>query len=262
MPPGSSDSEPDATSAHGEQARRWFRQPATLVSAFALLVSLTSTVVTIENNRSQAQNAKRDQLLTLVDSLAQAPQEQSQIDTTYKNDLQTRLSVGGAETTAELIQAEQAAQLIDSLHDNMAASEAYEVANSFSDRGEPSEALRYYGVAIRRAATDPLVLAGAYRGEAGMFYNLGRLPQAAAAITHAYQALSARQGFSTVEVNQNRIFTDLYDLGPASGAHACKRSAADLADAVKLTATLNKSSASFAQDSQRELTDLRLVHSC
>jgi tetratricopeptide (TPR) repeat protein len=242
--------------------RRWFQHPSTLIALLALLVSLGSTVTTIENNRSQAANMARQQLLMLVQGLTQVPQVQTQISSTYKNDVQARINLAGSEATAELIQAELATQLIESLHRNVAPSEAYEVAIALGDRGDLTQALRYYGVAIHQSAADPVVLAGAYRGQAGVYYSLGRLRQAFATISRAYTSESAGNGFTPAEVEQNRIFTDLYDIVRAVNVHACTRSQSELADAARLTTHISASSNSYTQDLQQLRGDEALVQRC
>jgi hypothetical protein len=241
--------------------RPWFRQPTLWISAFAFLVSVGSTIITVENNRSQAQTTKHEQLVTLVEQLAQVPQVQAQIATTYRNDQPALLRLAGSESTAEEIQAEEAAQIIDSLHGDVAPSEAYQVGLAFADRGLQQQALRYYRIAISRPS-NAQVKANIYRVQAAAWYALGNIPKAFAGILQAYNAESAQEGFSSAEVDQNRIFTDLYDVPKAISVHACARASAELADAIKLTARINKASSSYSSDTARETADRQLVSAC
>lgn len=247
--------------ASGRQ--RWFRQPSVLIAALALIVSISSTVVTIENNRTQTEMTSRNQLLTLVEGLAQVPQLESQIAATYKNNVQQRISVLGSETNAQLIQAEEAGQLIESLHGNVAPAAAYQVANAFSDQNEPKAALRYYNMALHGAtASDPILAASTYRGEANVLYAMGNPAQAAVAIDHAYAAISPSGGYSHTQVIQNRIFTDLFDVNRAVNARECTRAQGDIRDAEKWIPSLSRASASYIQDSQQLSAETPFAMGC
>jgi tetratricopeptide (TPR) repeat protein len=239
----------------------WFKQPAILIAALAFLVSVASTVITIENNHSQTLSNERQQLLTLVEDLSQVPQVQTQIDTTYKNNESAQLRLGGAEATDELIQAEEAAQLINALHGEVPSAAAYQVGIALADRSLLKEALHFYQIAIQRSSNDE-DRANTYRAEALVWYGMGNMKQAFATISRAYYAVNTQGGFSTGEVAQNHIFTDLNDISSSMNAHACVRARGEYADAVKLTPLINKTSSSYTSDTTRELTDKTPVEDC
>ncbi len=240
--------------------------PVTVLTLFlslaAIGVSLYSGLQTASNDNSQRLAADQQQLLTAVQALTQVPQVDSQIDTTYATDPNARRNLLAAEGLSSEVQADDAAQLIGKLHDQIPASETYEVGVAFANAGSYSVALHYYKLAIQRVtAPEAQIRAAAYRGLGGAYYSLGQIPQAESAIKNAYNTLK-EPAFPASEVEASRAQTDLYDISYADGADLCARAKADLADAVLLTKKLNVSSSAYTFDTANEATQKPQVESC
>jgi len=155
-----------------QRERSWYKQPSILVAALALAVSIGSAVITVLNNISQTQNQEYQQLFTLVQDLNQIPSQRVTLQSTYAgNPTQLRI-LGGQLLTAEIVDVQEAAQIIDALNGQVASEEACQVGSSLVDAGFYSPSVRYLSIAVSRATGFPETAASTYREWAEALYDL------------------------------------------------------------------------------------------
>lgn len=247
------------TAEAASNSKPWYRQSASIFAGIALLVSLGSLAASIVYNTMQNQTMDRQQLVTLVEDLAQIPATRAQIANSNKS-LSVQLKLSGDETIQEDIEADEAARLVRGLNWNVPAAELYQVGLAYSDASLPTLALHYLQAGIR-IGSDEQTESGMYRAEAGVLYGLGRRLAAATAISKAYSEVTLSGGFPASSVDQNRIFTDLYAAERVWTAD-CSGTEGYLRDATALLGRLSPGSSSFNTDEQRLTNDAVVNRLC
>lgn len=236
------------------------RQASLWVSAFAVGVSLISTGVAIQNNHSSERAHSQDQLLTLVQDLTQVPAQVAALRETYKDDPTSYRQLGGEAATSEEIEAQEAAQLIHGLHEDVPAPELLQVGVSLGASGEYARAITLLSVAASRAQ-DPSTRASSYREWARELYVLGR-PRAARREVGYAQAAYPTTGEPTSSVAQNHIFTTLFQIPFEIPLHRCTYARTQFKRVVAMIKTLPASSASFSQDTTEAKEEQVAIHAC
>lgn len=257
----------DAEQRSGEKksgqkhGRPWYEKPSLIISIFALLVSIGSTLATILNNNAQSQNQDQQQLFTLVQDLNQVPAQKVTLHATYANNASQLLSLSGQLNVGETVEVQEAAQLIGELHNQVAAAEAEQVGNSLFDVGLYSQATNFYSIAISRGVGFPETIASSYRGWAGALYNLGDPAQARGKIALADSTYDSAVKAPSAQT-QNHIFTSLYQLPFEIAVHNCKFVGAQFQADKQLATLLSTKSSSYVQDQAEMAGDTQSVQTC
>ena len=237
----------------------WKKHIATLIAVAAVVISVVSTLNTDHYNNQQATSAENQQLVTLVDQLSQVPQSQTQIEATYKSQLVVRENLLSGVATAEQIQAEEAGQIIDSLHGEVSSSAARQVAFSFLTLGSLKSARHYITIALKRAPGADRE-ADALRLAAKIEFQGAHVAAGEADYRAAYVALSTRGGYAPENVAENRIYSDTYVFSLEIGAGRCSMAVALYDDATALTPRVASSPGSYTQDTAAEQSEFAQIN--
>jgi hypothetical protein len=258
------EAERSSASGRSDQQREqsWYKQPSILIAALALVVSISSAVITIFNNISQTQGQEHQQLFTLIQDLSQIPSQRVTLQSTYaRNPAQLR-SLGGQLLSAEIVDVQEAAQIIDALNGQVASQEAYQVGSSLVDVGFYPQSLKYFSIAISHATGFPETAASTYRVWAEALYDLGEPTQARSKISLADSSFDVA-GMSSRRRTQNFIYTSLFQLPYEVQLHNCSFVRAQFRSDLKLIASLSSSSpSSYAQDTAQAAGEESSINNC
>lgn len=240
----------------------WWKNITTLIAVLAFVLSGFSTWETVRYNTSQSRTADRQNLVTLVDQLAQEPQNYAQVAASYKSQPGLQSNLLSSLLTSKAIQAEEAGQIIDSLHGNVSSSAAREVASSFLDLGALKPALHYTTIALARAP-DADLKADALRQRAKIEFSSRQLAQGVADYREAYVTVSVPAGYTPFNVDENHVFTDTYAFSLELNAGRCPQAIALYNAAVRLTPRVRSNSSTYQSDQVREVSDrAEIARSC
>lgn len=228
-----------------KKARHWYQSPSIIIATLALLVSVISSLAAILNNNSTAKNQDEQQLLTLVQDLTQIPAQQAALQQTYSKNPATLQNLNGDIAATEVVESEEAAQLIRVLGYKVPGIEAYEVAYAFGLQGNYGEAIQFYSLAASRT-TDPFLLTAVYRGWAQSLYNLGEPKPARVKIAAAYSAYAHTTNVALYAKTDSYIYTTLFQVPFEIGVHNCSYAKKQLLYAVRLIASLPSTEGNYA----------------
>jgi hypothetical protein len=219
-------------------------------------------VATVLNNRAQTQSQNHQQLFTLVQDLNQIPSQRVTLQSTYANNPAQLLNLGGQLLTAETVEVQEAAQIVDALKGQVAPEEAYQVGVSLVDVGLYSQARKYFSIAISHAEGFPETTASAYRGWAQALYNLGEPAQARNKIALADSSYNLSVAVGPRRT-QNFIFTSLFQIPYEVKLHECEFVRAQFHADLKLIASLSSSlPSSYTQDQAEASREEGSVRNC
>lgn len=259
--PTATDASKAFTDQPKEAAAPWYRSPTVIIATFALIVSIVSSVVTVLNNRSTTRNQDQQQLLSLVQDLSQFPSQLATLQQTYgKNPAQLQ-NLSSSLTTSESVEAEEAAQLIASLDNQVPGVEAYQVGIAFYTRNNYAQAINMYVIGVDREQ-DPFIKAGIYRGWAQALYATGQPGQARVKIGSAYSVFDGATNLGLYTRTQNYIFTALFQIPFEVGLHNCSYAKKQFDSAMHLIPSLPHTSSSYTQDISEAGREVQSVKSC
>src|SRR3954462_5477031 len=107
---------------------RWYKEPATLVSVLALVFSIIATLYTSREASNQNARAARAELGQLVQRLSALPKENADLIARYADNRAVLTSLSGSINSENLVLAQQAADVIDRIPDQVSGSEFLAVA--------------------------------------------------------------------------------------------------------------------------------------
>ena len=115
----------------GEVARKrpWWREVTTLVAVAALVFSFGTTIVSYVRTSEQDVHDSAVELRTLVERLTQIPADILEANKTYADDPVTASTLASIYTQEEVLDAQQAAQIMDRIPDQVTPPEYSLVAN-------------------------------------------------------------------------------------------------------------------------------------
>jgi tetratricopeptide (TPR) repeat protein len=232
----------------------WWKNITTLIAVLAFVLSGFSTWETVRYNKSESQTADRQNLVTLVDQLAQEPQSYAQLSAAYKSQPTLQSTLLSSLLTSKAVQAEEAGQIIDSLHGNVSSSAAREVASSFLDLGSLKPALHYATIALARAP-DADLRADVLRQRAKIEFETQQVARGVADYRAAYVAETVPGGYTQYTINENHVFTDTYAFSLELNAGRCTQAIALYNAAVRLTPRVRSNPTTYQSDQVREVND-------
>jgi hypothetical protein len=244
-----------------EAATPWNRSPTVIIATLALIVSIVSSVATVLNNRSNTQNQNQQQLLSLVQDLSQFPSQLATLQQTYGKNPAELLNLSSSLTTSESVEAEEAAQLIAALGDQVPGVEAYQVGIAFYARNNYAQAINMYIIGVDREQ-DPFIKAGIYRGWAQALYAIDQPGQARVKMGSAYSVFDGVTNLGLYTRAQNYIFTTLFQIPYEVGLHNCSYARKQFDSAVHLIPSLSHTSSSYTSDISEAEREAQSVKSC
>src|ERR1700733_2965376 len=181
-------------------------QRATRIATGSLVLAIVSAVASIVVGlysaylvRQQNGNAEQQELVSLVTNI-----EQGQQAATGPNGSSAALTILG--------EAEEANNIIVSLHSNVSSPEKYIVGSALEDGQDFKPALMLLTSAPKEAS-DPRTTADSWRGAAAIFYKLNMNSQAEKDINQARESFSGKGKDVTLVGQENNIaFTDFFDV--------------------------------------------------
>jgi len=181
-------------------------QRATRIATGSLVLAIVSVVASIVVGlysaylvRQQNGNAEQQELVSLVTNI-----EQGQQAATGPNGSSAALTILG--------EAEEANNIIVSLHSNVSSPEKYIVGSALEDGQDFKPALMLLTSAAKEAS-DPRTTADSWRGAAAILYKLNMNSQAEKDINQARESFSEK-GKDVTQVSQdnNIAYTDFFDV--------------------------------------------------
>jgi hypothetical protein len=177
----------------------WIALGSLLLALISAGATIFFTVKSTNLVKEQNSNAQQQELVSLVTDI-----EQGQQAATSPNGSSAALTVLG--------EAEEADNIIASLHSNVSSPEKYIVGMALEDGQDFKPALTLLKSAAMEAS-DPRTTADAWRGEAAILYKLSMNPQAEGAISKARESFGGKGKDVTLVGQDNNIaFTDLFDV--------------------------------------------------
>jgi hypothetical protein len=246
---------------HKKKAKHWYQSPAIIIASLALIVSVVSSIATILNNNSAAKNQDEQQLLALIQDLTQIPSQLATLQQTYAKNPTTLQYLTADITASEIVETEEAAQLIATLGNQVPGIEAYEVAYSFGLQFNYGQAIKFYSLAASRDV-DPLTLASIYRGWAKMLYDLGEPNQARTKIAAAYSAYADATDYGPYGRTDNYIFTALFQIPYEVAIHNCNYARKQFVYATHLLASFPTTASHYSLYKSEAAGERQSVESC
>jgi hypothetical protein len=244
-----------------KKAKRWYQTPTVLIASLALIVSVASSVATILNNNSAAKSQDEQQLLTLTQDLTQIPSQLVTLQQTYAKNPATLQYLSGDITASEIVETEEAAQLITTLGNQVPGIEAYEVAFAYGLQANYAQAITFYSLAASRDV-DPLTLAAIYRGWAQMLYDLSEPEQARKEIAAAYSVYSHTTNIGPYVRTDSYIYTTLFQVPFEVNIHNCSYARKQFAYAMLLLASFPTRESNYSAYVSEVARERQSVESC
>jgi hypothetical protein len=181
-------------------------QRATRIAKGSLVLAIVSAVASIFVGaysaylvRQQNGNAEQQELVSLVTNI-----EQGQQAATGPNGSSAALTILG--------EAEEAANIIASLHSNVSSPEKFIVGSALEDGQDFKPALMLLTSAAKEAS-DPRTTADSWRGAAAVLYRLSMDSRAEKDIIHAKGSFGGKgKDVTPVGLENNIAYTDLFDV--------------------------------------------------
>ena len=190
-------------------------QRATRIAIGSLVLAIVSAVASIVVGlysahlvREQNSNAEQQELVSLVTNI-----EQGQQAANGPNGSSAALTILG--------EAEEANNIIASLHSSVSSPEKYIVGSALEDGQDFKPALTLLTSAAKEAS-DPRTTADSWRGAAVILYKLSMNSQAENDINQAKESFSGKGKDVTLVGQENNIaFTDFFDVPYQASAGHC-----------------------------------------
>jgi tetratricopeptide (TPR) repeat protein len=246
---------------HKKKARPWYQNPTVIIASLALVVSVVSSVATVLNNSSAAKSQDEQQLLTLTQDLTQIPSQLAALQQTYAKNPATLQYLTGSLQATNIVEAEEAAQLIAVLGNQVPGIEAYEVAVAFGSQANYAQAIDFYSLASSREV-DPFTLASIYRGWAGILYNLGEPDQARTKIAAAYSVYTHATNIGLYGRTDSYIFTTLFQIPYEVYLHNCSYAQKQFVYAEHLLASLPTTESNYSTYTSDAAREKQSVENC
>jgi hypothetical protein len=169
--------EVDALQVHAMRSQRpWYREVAAIVAILALVFSFGTTVVSYNRTAQQDIHDQQVELRTLIERLSAIPRELIESQRTYANDPGTASTLNSILTQEQLLVAKQAARIIQSIPNEVGATEYLVVGNILVSNSLDDPGLNLLETAITKAqnAND---LVSALQSRAYRLFQLGRVDE-------------------------------------------------------------------------------------
>jgi len=205
----------------------------------AAIIALISAGISLyQANLARDQNivAEQQELVTLVGDIAQDPATIAQESQMISNAGALSSAQGGV-TTTELVDSEEAAALINTLHgEGVTATEYWETAVGLQSGQSYAQALSFLKRAVA-LPSDPRTHASALRFEAQIYYQLGQGSEAEQADMLAEQAYHHVPDVTLASQRSNLAYTELFDAFYQASL-SCATSQAEVSAAQKIIPNL------------------------
>jgi hypothetical protein len=157
-----------------QSSRPWYREASTVVAVVALMFSIAATVYTAQESARQSDRAARTELGQLIQRLAALPKENADLEARYAQNRAAWVTLSGSMNTENLALAQQAADVIRQVPDQVSATEYLAVASALelSSSYRRSEELVDAGL---RVTSDLTTREGLLRLKAKLLFAGGRL---------------------------------------------------------------------------------------
>jgi len=162
----------DALGGQIARKRPWWREVTTLVAVTALVFSFGTTIVSYVRTSEQDVHDSAVELRTLVERLTQIPADVVQANKTYADDPVTASTLASIYTQEEVLDAQQAAQIMDRIPDQVTPPEYSLVANILIGAGIDHPSLEMLDLAAK-GANNVNDFVSAVRTKAIRVYQLG-----------------------------------------------------------------------------------------
>lgn len=196
---------------------RWRRVGKALAGITPVLVAVAAAIFAlVQANAATNQNidSERQELISLVASIAQEPQNIDQAGATFKAGSPALHAVQVGIQLTELADAEEAADVISLLNGNgVTAVEYFETAVGLQAGESDYQALQFLQKAAAIKNSDPRTQANVLHEEAEIYYGLGPSYYSKAEQADALAGVAFNSGPDIPSVNRlnNVAFTDLFD---------------------------------------------------
>ena len=121
--------------ASAQAAKPWYRQSSVIIAVAALLFSMVSTYYANHLTTEQSKIASRSELGQLIQLLSALPQKDSELAAKYAGAPTTMITLRGDLAAESLVLAQQAADVIDRIPDQVSATEYLSVADPLVQDG-------------------------------------------------------------------------------------------------------------------------------
>jgi tetratricopeptide (TPR) repeat protein len=136
--------------AMGESNRPWYRQASTIIAVVAVLLSLGTTYYSSRQARLQNIHNAKVELRGLIKEIESASLANVDIRNKYKNNAAALELAGSLVRTRQIVLVSQATDIIDSIPDEVTATEYYAVGSALSTIS-PQRVLSYYERGLAKA---------------------------------------------------------------------------------------------------------------
>src|SRR3954447_18666712 len=197
---------------------RWYKEPATLVSVLALVFSIIATLYTSREASNQNARAARAELGQLVQRLSALPKENADLIARYADNRAVLTSLSGSINSENLVLAQQAADVIDRIPDQVSGSEFLAVAIALELSGTYPRSLELIERGLR-VDKDPTSEEGMLRLKAKILFGAGDIKGGRAQLRYA---LGVWKGASAQERGRGNAYTELTWSGLERQAGNCQ----------------------------------------
>jgi tetratricopeptide (TPR) repeat protein len=172
----------------GESNRPWYKQASTVIAVVALLLSFGTTYYSNRQARLQDTHNAKIELRGLIEEIESASLATVDVQNKYKDNPQALGLAGSLVRTRQLVLVTQAAAVIDSIPDEVTATEYYAVASALSQFAGAQRVLPYYERGLARADNIDSYTA-ITRSIGQTYFGAGNYERGRSAFTQALSAL-------------------------------------------------------------------------
>jgi tetratricopeptide (TPR) repeat protein len=205
----------------------WYRQVSVIVSLVALVFSIAATYYANEQTARQNDRAARTELGQLIQRLSALPKENADLTAKYANNRSVLTSLSGSINAENLVLAQQAADVIDRIPDQVSAAEYFTVASALKLSAYYSRSQTLIDRGLRVDA-DLVTREGLLRLKGTLLFDAGDVAGGRAQLQ---QALELWRDESTKEQATGNAYTEILWSGLERQAGNCQEAESHLSRA-------------------------------
>jgi hypothetical protein len=217
----------------------WYRQVSVIVSLVALLFSIAATYYANEQTARQNDRAARTELGQLIQRLSALPKENADLTAKYADDRTALGTLSGTINAENLVLAQQAADVIDRIPDQVSGAEYFTVASALKVSNSYSRSAKLIDRGLR-VDTDPLSREGLLRLKSQLLFEAGDVVGGRAPLQ---QALEVWHDESAKDQATGHTYTELLWSALERQAGNCQEAASHLMRARAAAEHLNPGAA-------------------
>ena len=170
------------------RAKPWYRQASVMVALAALIFSFATTAVSIQRTGLQDRHNAKVELRELIREISTISTRAAELGTRSSKDSRAGLLASSLLTTDMIVLANQAADIVDEIPEEITAAEYYAVASALGANGISERVLDYYdrGIAVAHDTPSHIAL---QRGLASTYFAQGDVNRGRAAYREALDAI-------------------------------------------------------------------------